>query len=72
MKQDKTIQFLISKNLDKVFLALLKSLNPSFENVQNSFEVKLNQTNKSFFKWMTNGIGLIVNPFYTFTNNQWQ
>ncbi|AUF83266.1 hypothetical protein CXP39_00375 [Mesoplasma syrphidae] len=61
--KDNTLQLIVKSDIENIFITFIRSLRISFTSLPNTFEVNLlNTNNKSFFKWLTDGIAVIMNP----------
>ncbi|WP_027063427.1 PTS transporter subunit EIIB [Mesoplasma seiffertii] len=61
--KENTVQLIIKHDVENIFIAFLKSLRISYSSLPNTFEVNLlGSGKKSFFKWLTDGIAIIMNP----------
>jgi PTS system trehalose-specific IIC component len=50
LTKENTLQLIIDKNIESIFIAFIRSLRISYSSLPNTFEVNFNNTKKGFFK----------------------
>ncbi|AKU79856.1 PTS transporter subunit EIIB [Spiroplasma turonicum] len=63
--KDKLLQFAVKKSTEEFNKEFLVELGVNIKRLTNLFDVKLN-IKKSFFKWLTDGIGVLFTPLFPY------